>query len=65
MNVEDRLYNRVTREMRRRSPHWRMRSPSVEGWDNTTHRERGPLGTGGEAVAGTPHTAADKLLCTW
>ena len=47
MTVKDRLYNRLFRDMRRRSPHWRMRSPSDEGWDNTTHPERGPLGTGG------------------
>ena len=65
MNVEDHLYNRMTREMRWRSPHWRMRSPSVEGWDNTTHLERGPLGTGGETVVGNPHTEAGKLPCTW
>ena len=38
-----------------------MRSPSVEGWDNITHLERGPLGTGGEAVTGNPHTVADKI----
>ena len=58
MNVKDRLYNREVREVRRRSPHWRMRSLSEEGRDNITHPERGPLGTGGDALAGDPHTVA-------
>ena len=58
MNLKDRLYNREVREVRRRSPHWRMRSPSEEGRDNITHPERGPLGTGGDALAGDPHTLA-------
>lgn len=37
-------------EVRRRSPDWRMRSRSDDGWDNTTHPERGPLGPGGSAI---------------
>ena len=35
-----------------------MRSLSEEGRDNITHPERGPLGTGGDALAGDPHTVA-------
>ncbi len=30
-----------------RFPDWRMRSPSDEEWDNITHSERGPQGSGG------------------
>ena len=52
MNAKDRVYNRRSREVRRSSSDWRMRSPSDEGWDNTTHSERGPLGTGGSVEAG-------------
>ena len=52
MNAEDRVYNRQGREVRRSSPDWRMRSPSDEGWDNITHPERGPLGSGGGGEAG-------------
>ena len=62
MNVEDPFYNRRSRERKRRSPHWRMRSPSDEGWDNITQPEQGPLGTGGRVGASEPHTAAGKLL---
>ena len=65
LNVKDRVYNRRCREMRRRSPHWRMRSPSDEGRNNITRPERGPLGTGGDAAAGGPHTEADELHCQW
>ena len=31
----------------RRPSEWRMRSPSDEEWDNITHLERGPQGSGG------------------
>jgi hypothetical protein len=31
----------------RRPSEWRMRSPSEEEWDNITHLERGPQGSGG------------------
>ena len=52
MNAKDRVYNRRSREVRRSGADWRMRSPSDEGWDNITHPERGPLGTGGGVEAG-------------
>ena len=52
MNVKDRVYNRRSREMKRRSPDWRMRPPSVDGRDNTTRLERGPQGSGGDGAAG-------------
>ena len=55
LNVKDRAYNRQNREMARSSPDWRMRSPSVDGRDNITRSERGPLGSGGDF-------AADALL---
>ena len=47
LECQDRRYNRRSREVRRSSSDWRMRSPSDEGWDNITHPERGPLGSGG------------------
>ena len=53
MNVKDRVYNRPNREMRRRHPDWRMRPRSVDGRDNTTRSERGPLGSGGDVVVGS------------
>ena len=59
MNVKDRFYNRRFREMGRSPPDWRMRSPSVEGRDNITRPERGPLGTGGVDATGVPHSVAD------
>ena len=31
----------------RKCSDWRMRSPSGEEWDNITHLERGPQGSGG------------------
>ena len=52
MNVKDRVYNRRSREMKRRSPDWRMRPISVDGRDNTTRLERGPQGSGGDGAAG-------------
>ena len=52
MIAKDRVYNRRCREVRRSCPDWRMRSPSDEGWDNTTRPERGPLGSGGGVEAG-------------
>ena len=48
-------------ERRRRSPDWRMRSPSEEGRDNTTLLERGPLGSGGTSHVKGPHTEAGSL----
>ena len=51
MNVKDRVYNRFIREMTGRPLHWRMRPPSVDGWDNITHPERGPQDTGGGVAA--------------
>jgi len=42
-------------EVSRRLPDWRMRSPSVEGGDNTTLPERGPLGPVG--VRSSPQSA--------
>ena len=50
MNAKDRLYNQGFWEVRRRSPDWRMRSRSDDGWDNITHPERGPQGPGGIAI---------------
>ena len=51
-----RVYNRLCREMTRRSSDWRMRPISVDGRDNTTRLERGPQGTGGDAAAdGSAH----------
>ena len=50
MDVKDRVYNWLCREMRRRSPDWRMRSSSVDGRDNITRLERGPQGSGGSAA---------------
>jgi hypothetical protein len=47
LECQDRSYNQLCWEMERRTADWRMRSPSEEGWDNTTHPERGPLGPGG------------------
>jgi hypothetical protein len=47
--------------MKRRSPDWRMRSPSDEGRDNRTLLERGPLGSGGTGSATGPHTEAGSL----
>ena len=41
-----------SREVRRRRPDWRKRPSSVDGWDNTTRLERGPLGSGGDVVVG-------------
>ena len=38
--------------MKRRRPDWRMRPTSDDGRDNITRLERGPLGSGGDAVAG-------------
>jgi len=60
-NATDRLYNQQSWEVRRRSPDWRMRSPSEEGRDNTTLLERGPLGSGGASHATGPHTEAGRL----
>ena len=40
-----------SREMAGSSPDWRMRSPSIDGRDNTARPERGPLGTGGDGAA--------------
>ena len=56
MNGKDRAYNRRCREMAGSSPDWRMRSPSDEDRDNTTRSERGPLGAGGNDVAGGGRT---------
>ena len=56
MNVKDRANNRRCREMAGSSPDWRMRSPSDDERDNTTRSERGPLGAGGEDVAGGGRT---------
>jgi hypothetical protein len=50
LNAKDRLYNQRSWEVRRRSPDWRMRSRSDDGWDNITHPERGPQGPGGIAI---------------
>jgi len=50
LNAKDRLYNQGSWEVRRRSPDWRMRSRSDDGWDNITHLERGPQGPGGIAI---------------
>ena len=47
MNVKDRSYNQLCWEMDRRSPDWRMRSPSDEGEAMRNSPERGPLGPGG------------------
>ena len=58
MNVKDRSYNQLCWEMDRRKPDWRMRSPSVEGRDNITRPERGPLGPGGTVEAPAPHIEA-------
>ena len=52
MNAKDRVYNRRSREMKRRFPDWRMRPISVDGRDNTTRLERGPQGSGGDGAAG-------------
>ena len=58
MNVKDRSYNPPCWEVGRRKPDWRMRSPSVEGRDNITRPERGPLGPGGAVEAPAPHIEA-------
>ena len=58
MNVKDRPYNQLCWEMDRRKPDWRMRSPSVEGRDNITRPERGPLGPGGTVEIPAPHIEA-------
>jgi len=47
LNVKDRSYNQPCWEMDRRSPDWRMRSPSDEGETMRNSPERGPLGPGG------------------
>ena len=39
-------------------------SPSDEGWDNTTHPERGPQGTGGGVEAKAPPIEAECLTVT-
>ena len=64
MNAKDRRYNRRGREVRRSSSDWRMRSPSDEGWDNITHPERGPQGTGGGVEAKAPPIEAECLTVT-
>jgi hypothetical protein len=46
-------------EVIRRLPDRRMRSPSVEGGDNITLPERGPLGPVGTALRRAPHIEAD------
>ena len=58
MNVKDRSYNRQCREMDRSPPDWRMRPTSVDGRDNITRPERGPLGSGGVAATEVPHAVA-------
>ncbi len=45
-------------EVIRRLPDRRMRSPSVEGGDNITPPERGPLGPGGAAEVKVPYVEA-------
>jgi hypothetical protein len=62
LNVKDRSYNQLCWEMDRRKPDWRMRSPSVEGRDNITLLERGPLGPGGAVEAQAPHIEAGSAL---
>ncbi len=65
MNAKDRLYNQGYWEVRRKSPDWRMRSRSDDGWDNTTHPERGPLGPGGIAVTGWLRTQRRMTKLVW
>jgi hypothetical protein len=61
LNAKDRRYNQPCWEGRRRSPDWRMRSPSDDGRDNTTLLERGPLGSGGTSNVQGPHAEAGSL----
>ena len=58
LNVKDRAYNRLCREVARSPPDWRMRSPSDDERDNITRSERGPLGAGGDVAADVPHSEA-------
>ncbi|MBA7654797.1 hypothetical protein ES703_62690 [subsurface metagenome] len=46
LNAKDQTYNRLWREMEWRLSDRRMRSPSVDVWDNITQSERGPQGSG-------------------
>jgi len=62
LNAKDRPYNRVVREVGRRRADWRMGSISEEGWDNTTHLERGPLGPGGVVEVADWHAEAGESV---